>query len=336
MRFSLKKIKNSDRLKSPILFFQNIPISLKHLMSTHNSLNPEEEENGFLNGYHAVENEPQRQDQIILQNNQNLEKNTFCFYLSIVLYLLILVNFTLFVFVLILKLDEDINWRFSKLSIAFYLGMFGSMLFGNILIIKNTRLFNNCLGKCFLQFCLNSAILMGICFGILLNLKLEAEINWEFRIVFVPLYMIMSIIFIFICFIFPGLVDSSVKMYKEAVFISSQYLACLLTMIILLFKLDQKIEIVYSEIFILEEIMLLLQFFSYFKFKADDSKYLIIENLVMHLSLLVGFICLGLKCDEILKAQWKFALIPFYFIFVGMIIKSIRIFLKIHKLNKLI
>ncbi len=304
-------------------------------MSTNYTLNLEEDEiHGFLNGYQAIENEPQPQDQIIIQNNQKFEKNTLCFYLSIVLYLLIFVNFALFVIFLILKLDEDINWRFSKLLIAFYIGMLCTMLFGNILIIKNTRLFNNCLGKCFLQFVLNSTILMGICFGVLMNLKLEKEINWEYRIIFVPIYMIMSLFFIFICFIFPGLVDSSVKMYKEAVFISSQYLACLLTIIVLLFKIDQKIEIVFSEIFILEEIMFLLQFFSYLKFKTDDSKLLIAENLIMNLSLLVGFICLGLKSDEIIEAQWKFALIPFYFVYVGLIIKTIRIFMKIHQLNK--
>ena len=201
------------------------------MLNNPNNSSDEDEMNGFMNsmnGYHTIENHQPPQE-IIVNSNPNIanisnnEKKSLYFYISLILYVSLIMNFSLFMIFLILKVDEDINWTSSKLAINFYLGMLSLMLLGNILILQNSKSFNNCLGECFLFFCLNSSLVLCMIFAILLSLKLEGSINWKYNAIFIPLYMIMSVLFLFSCFIFPGLIDSSVKMYKEAIVLLSQY-----------------------------------------------------------------------------------------------------------------
>lgn len=297
----------------------------------------EDEMNGFMNCYQAIDNEYQPDLPLPIEINfqaSNNQKATFCFYISMLLYISSILFFSIFLTFTIMKADGNLNWSYSNIIIYFYLSMVFLFLLGNLMIIKNSHLINNCLGKCFLHFCLNSLVLMVISFGLLINLKIEGTINWKFSIIFVPFYMIMSIAFLFICFILPGLIDSSIKMYKEVIVILSQYFSCLLTIILFLLKIDKNLKIYYSEIFILEEVMLLILACSSLKFRNVEGKYIQIENLMINLGLIAGFVCLGLKCDEFISGKWRFVLIPFYFIFVGLIIKSFRFTFEYYKLNK--
>jgi len=313
-----------------------------------NSNTSEEEGNGLLSSYQAIENQRvpenpvQSPAQISIQNPIEIpisdttppEKFSICFFISISFYILTILSLFVFGALLILKLDEDITWSFLKVMVFFYFGMACLLLLANITVVKNSRLFTNFLGKCFLIFCLNSLIVMAICFGVLLTFRLKGDIEWSYSVIFIPIYFIMSIIFIFICFIIPGLVDSNVKMYKEAIIISSQYFACLLTVILVLFKIDENLKLYYFEIFILEEIMLLVLFVvQIVKFQNDASKYLQIENLGIIFALFAGFLLLGLKCDDVIEGAWKFVMIPFYLAYIGGIIKTYRIFNFLYQIN---
>lgn len=303
-------------------------------MNTHTTSNASEEErNGFLASYHAIDNESLPELHVEI-GALKPRKVTFCFYFSIAMYVLSIMSLTIFGTLLILKLDGDITWGFSKVMIFFDISMMGFLLLGNITVIKNSQIFNNFLGKCFLVFCLNNIIVMALIFGILLSLKLKGDIDWAYSVVFIPIYFIMSIIFIFICFIIPGLVDSAVKMYKEAIIISSQYFAGLLTVILVLFKIDENLKLYYLEIFILEEISLLvLLIIQIVKFRPDNTKLLQIEDIGVILSFLTGFLVLGLKCDDFIEGAWKFVLIPFYLAYLCAVIKSYRIFNFLYQLN---
>lgn len=296
----------------------------------------EEEMNGFINGSHAIENDnPSEND--LEKNNESLQGfkkenhgilgDGVFFYTALALFFLTLLTISIFLILLILKMDRNLSWSYMKISSFFDISLLSFLCLTNIIIAKNSNHFGNCLGKCFLTFCLNGLFIMLFLFGILLSLKLDTNLNWEYSIVFIPFYMIMGIIFAFICFSFPGLVDPSVKMYKEAILSPLHMFSFILTLVLVLLKLDGKLKLIYSKIFILEEIVFLVHFAIVLKFKPnDESKCNIFKSFLLALLFCVAFICFGLKSDDLIEAGWKITLIPFYLIYIVIIIQAIRIF----------
>lgn len=301
----------------------------------------EDEMNGFINGYHLKENDNPSENDLEKSNQSFKKENTwvlgdgFFFYIIFALFFSTLLTFSIFLILLIFKIEGNLQWSYMKISSFFDAALLSFFCLTNIMIAKNSNHFGNCLGKCFLSFCLNGLFIMLFLLGILLSVKLDTDLNWEFSIVFIPFYMIMGLFFAFLCFSFPGLIDPSVKMYKEAILSLLHSFSFIVTLVLVLLKLDGKLKLIYSNIFIVEEIAFLAHFIVVLKFRPkDESKFHILKSFLFASLLCAAFICFGLKCDDLIGVDWKITLIPFYLIYIVIIIESIRIFLHWSSIKK--
>mmetsp|Transcript_33293 Transcript_33293/g.37819 ORF Transcript_33293/g.37819 Transcript_33293/m.37819 type:complete len:324 (-) Transcript_33293:469-1440(-) len=96
------------------------------------------------------------------------------------------------------------------------------------------------LGRTVLMITAFSASGLLIAFYLLLSLKVDQV--WikdcSYAIVFIPIYTFLFISAFFICFIFPGLVDPSIRAYREACLLLTYYVSIIVSVFLLINKLD--------------------------------------------------------------------------------------------------
>lgn len=256
-----------------------------------------------------------REEKIFSSRSGRTSKNNLVSSLSI-FFILMWISFALFLIFFVLRLDKNINMSYIMLFTPLFFGITLLNIYLNLYLNEVTLNYLQ-LAKFFVLFTLNCAFFLVIIFLVLLVAKMEVVLNLtNYSLVLVPIYAIYIITFIFLCFVFPGLLDKDLAMYREAFFITCYYLASLLTIVLLNLKIDCNIGFSFMMIFAglfgvfgLQMAFLMKDLVNYgFLNKILD---------VLHLFLvMLFFVGLALKLDGLLKAEWIFVAIPAVFLFL--------------------
>ena len=155
------------------------------------------------------------------------------------------------------------------------------------------------LGSKISYFCLNTSAACGLCYLILLTLKIDNVIQGEFNLIALPFYIFMGISLFYAIFIFPAFVEA--KLIVELVLLMLYIISGFIFAFLLNLKLDKALDSNYNLIFI--PVYFVLGFHAFVtSFNLFLTKMSFIQSL-MSLFAIVGFLCsivlLGLKLDNI-------------------------------------
>lgn len=252
----------------------------------------------------------------------------FCFNLTIIAYIFCIASLIVFLVLMTLKLDKIMNFdNFFEIILPFFTFLLFGNLFCNKLIgYHNANSNISGLGTFMLYFTHNSFFIFIFLFVLLLSFKLNDLMSLNFSFIFIPLDMIFAIMFLFICFIFPGLMDKDNAMYQEAFLLIAYFCMTLITIIFLTVRLDSVIEWKYYEIFFGQFTLFLLHFLlnlknMFTKKTSFDTEFFKLTFLVL---VILGILFPALKADEILDFPWFLIFIPIYIMAALMIIQSSR------------
>ena len=269
-------------------------------------------------------------------NENPLEKRhksaRFCFNLIIIAYICAISALITFITFLTMRLDQMIEMNNLEIILPFLLFLIFTDLLGNKMIAHPSNNLTG-LGRFFLYFTHNTCCLFIFLFVLILGFRLDDNITLKFGFIFIPLDLIFAIMFLFICFIFPGLLDKNIAMYQEAFLISAYYLITLITVILLTVRLDEIIKWNYYKLFLPILIMMFMHWLLILKNLFNNRVSLELELLKLStlLVIIVGIILPILKCDGIVAIGWKVAFIPLYLLIIILAIQSSRSFLNLYK-----
>lgn len=275
---------------------------------------------------------PPKENKFFLSINGKTSKNHLFSSLSI-FFILMWIFFAIFLIFFVLRLDKNISMSYIILFMPLFFGVALSNICLNIYMREVTLNYLQ-LAKFFVLFTLNCVFLLLIAFLVLLVAKIEESLNLaNFSLVLVPIYIIYLITLVFLCFLFPGLLDKDLAMYREAFFITCYYLATLVTIIMLNLKIDWNIGFSYLGIFSGLFGVLVLQLAFQMK---DLVEYGFVNKIVEFchvLVVLVFFVGLGLKFDG-LKVEWAFIATPAVFLFFYYLAYSTRVLIIFSKTER--
>ena len=167
------------------------------------------------------------------------------------------------------------------------------------------------IGTLLSYFCVNIVSISLIVYLILICLKLNKNINTQFSIISIPLYILLGISFFYFVFIFPALIQS--RMYFEITVISNYLINLFFFLLMINYKCDSsKASIGYTSIFIPLWIAI-----------GVHLLYVIYSNIINEMSYFKHFfffcfvagslsatICLSLKLDSYSKIpDWTICLL---------------------------
>lgn len=106
------------------------------------------------------------------------------------------------------------------------------------------------LSKFMLLFASYGVSLNCLVFTILLSCKLDGFLNSTWALVFVPVWLGLSVYLIFVCFLCPGLVDPKAGMHRYACVMLTYFVILMLTSLLIVLKIDGELKIAWSLIFL--------------------------------------------------------------------------------------
>lgn len=274
-----------------------------------------------------------KHNEISPPNSGDTSSSKLCFNLIIIAYICAASSLIVFIALLTLRLEKVLeNLDAFEVLLPFLL----FLIFANLLFNKLIgHPYNNstALGKFFLYFTHNSIFIFLFLFALLLIFKIEDFISLKYVFVFIPIDLIFAIMFLFICFIFPGLLDKNIAMYQEAFLLIAYYFITLITVIFTTIKLDGAIKWEYYKFFLGELTLIGLHFFLVVKniFSNKENLENEIVKLVFLILLFFSLLLPVLKIDEELDLSWKFALIPIDLIIIYIIFQGFKSLVKLFR-----
>ena len=256
-----------------------------------------------------------------------------CFNFIIIAYICAISSLIAFIALLAMKLDHMVQLNNMEIILPFIIFLLFCDLLCNKIIAHPSNNFTG-LGKFFLYFTHNTCFLFIFLFVLIMGFKLDESISLKFAFIFIPLDLIFAITFLFICFIFPGLLDKNIAMYQEAFLLISYYVFTLLTVVLLTIRLDELVHWNYYIVFIAELSLMFLHFLLILKNVLSDDKGKVGNELLKLLVLalvIIGFVFSLLKSDGILDISWKAVFVPVYILIIILTIQSSRSFLGSYK-----
>lgn len=227
-------------------------------------------------------------------------------------YLIMGVNLVLFGLFLFLKMDEDIKWAYSFISIPFYIFL---VSFGVCMskILSHHSLNYNELGRNVTLFTLvSNALLCGV-FILIMMLKLDNVVNWDYTIAFIPMYIGLAIALFYICFIFPGLIDKDMKLYNEAFLVLLYFFGILVWIIMLHLKLDRFINWYSYKVFLVLFVVLGTHILLTIKNIFENENFLrSFQHFVFVLLITLCLIIIVLKMDGMIEKSWSISCLPMF------------------------
>jgi hypothetical protein len=218
---------------------------------------------------------------------------------------------------------EEPKYKFFNIPLQLFLLFFSISMNGSIYgIVKN---YTN-LGKFFILFTFNSLLILIMIFVIFLTLKLDQNLTGPYSLFFMPLYLTFITIFFFICFIFPGMIDKEIQMYKEAFLLTCYFIVYIIIVLLLALKLDQVLNLTYNQIlspfYGLIGIHLILTLSN-----IKNKKSLLARDAVLIIGLWLSVFALCSKQDQLVPWSWAVTMIfPEIFTFYVFIIGALRVF----------
>lgn len=255
-----------------------------------------------------------------------------CFNLIIITSFFAATSIITFLILMTLKLDQMIKLNNFKTFLPFLSFLLFTNLVFNKMIGHPKNNFTG-LGKFFLYFTHNTCFLFIFLFIVLLALRIDESITLKYSFVFFPLDLIFAIVFLFICFIFPGLLDKNIAMYQEAFLVIAYYLLTLITMILLMARLDEIMKWDYYKLFIGELSLMFLHFCLIVKNLLTNKGQLTNELLKLTIIILIifGILFPILKVDGFVDFSWKVGFIPIYMLVLLVSVVSSKSFLNLYQ-----
>lgn len=225
-------------------------------------------------------------------------------------YFLMGMTLLLFGLFLCLRLDDDLDWKYSIVGIPFSLFITSTTVCFYKIICHPSLNYQD-LGKHLTLFSVTSGLsLIGVT-EFLLMLRLDNFIRWDYTIIFVPLYIGLSISLFYICFIFPGMIDKEVKLYNEAFLVSLYYFGSLVWIIMLNLKLDGYIHWYNYKVFLVLFIVLGTHLMLSVK-KLFETENLMgsFQNFIFVLIMTFCLMILVMKIDGLIDKSWCTSCLP--------------------------
>lgn len=188
---------------------------------------------------HTINEEcrPMLSDDLEIQANGNEKSKNPIFTLITSTYLLSSLLILMFFVFFLLKVENEIKWSYSLIFIPLYFCLISLTAFFVGLINHPKSNFHG-MGRYFFQFTVISDLVL-ICLALIcLNLKIDGIYFQSFSLAFTFAYSAFAISFIFICFLFPGLLDKEVKLYDLAFLIMFYFFALFNSCLLIHLKID--------------------------------------------------------------------------------------------------
>lgn len=268
-----------------------------------------------------------KESQIQKKEKKGKNYNSICFGLITITIIMIFCSLLIFTILLPLELDENINLNSYIIMMPLFISILLGFILGNKIIAHPIHNYLK-LAKFFLYFTLNSTLFLILLFSILIALKFEGILPINYATVFIPIFVVFFLIFVFISFILPGLLDKEIGMQKEAFLIICYFLIGLTTSIILCLRLDEitnwKYFNIFIGLFIIGSVHLFQNIIDLFK---NKDKITFLNELIL-IFLFFGLVLILLKVDGILNINWKIIFITIYLLLVLIFAKSIKLLIK--------
>lgn len=220
-------------------------------------------------------------------------------------------------------IKEETKYKYLNIPLQLSLVFLSISLNGSIYkLVKN---YTN-LGKFFILFTFNSIVMMTMIFIIFLTLKLDQDLSGPYSLFFCPLYATFITIFIFICFIFPGMIDREIQMYKEAFLLTCYFIVYIAVILMLVLKLDQVVKLTCNEVFYpyygLSAVHFILNLSN-----LKNKKLLFFRDSALILGLCLAVLSICSKHDQLFSYSWGVAMIfPEIITFYVFVVGSVRLF----------
>ena len=227
-------------------------------------------------------------------------------------YILMGLNIVLFGLFLFLKIDQDLNWTYSLTCLPLYilLACIGICLHG---VISHPSLNYQDLGKQLTLGTLDSNLILFSIFTLLITLKLDDLIRWDFTVIFIPLYIASAVTLFYICFIFPGLIDKEMKLYNEAFLLLLYFFGILVWIIMLQLKLDRFIHWYNFKVFLVLFIVLGTHILINIKNLFETENFMrSVQNFIFVVLLTFCFVIMVLKMDGMIDRSWSACCSPLF------------------------
>ena len=270
------------------------------------------------------------------ENRNNFDKTRsarVCYNLIVVAFFFALASLLSFLVMLTMKLDQNVQFDNLVVLIPFLVFLMFATLLCNKMIAHPSNNFTG-LGKFFLYFTHNTCFFFIFIFVLVLGFRLDEMISLKYSFIFIPLDLIFAIMFLFICFIFPGLLDKNIGMYQEAFMLSSYYFFTLLTIVFLTIRLDEVVHWSFYKIFIAElslmTLHLILIIKNIFGINRATAETELLKVCVL-LMMILGMLLPLLKLDGFIDLSWKLAFIPLYLLMILVAVLSTKSLLGLYR-----
>jgi len=216
-------------------------------------------------------------------------------------------------FATVLVIDKHVLYTYVYSSIPFIIGIISLTLAINF-FLSLTVIYNEgtSLASWMSYFSVNLAAINFIVFIILFTLKIEGLISFQWKLITIPLYVIIGIGLFYFIFMMPAFIDK--ESYWDIALLSNLILNTLVFMILLNSRLDNSDRLDYSMIFIPIWIIFTVNFvyliYSFINVKNVDEKggenpnrslecFNTSINFMVNVLLMIASILIALNLDKI-------------------------------------
>lgn len=208
----------------------------------------------------------------------------------------------------VLVLDKRVLYSFIYSSIPLIIGVITLALtinfFLNLTVIYNE---GTSLASWMSYFSINLAAGNLIVFIILFTLRIENIITMQWKIITIPLYVIIGISLFYFIFMMPAFIDK--ESYSDIVMLATLILNMLIFMILLNSRLDNSYLLAYTMIFIpiwiTNTVFFIHQIYSLIKFCEDKSDYFNnAVNLAVNTIVTIASVVIATILDKLIVANY--------------------------------
>ena len=216
------------------------------------------------------------------------------------------------------------GWSFTSFFIGFSLLSFcmGALYFLNI---EEKKILNP--GRLVLKVSITGITLFFLAFIILLSLKLDHILKISYGHIFIPLFVLLGIVFCILCFLFPALIDKENNLLKETLLIVLYFVIITTECIIGCLKLENQfpwkttmiLDLIYIPLFAQTCFAIYDTFQNGIKKTYSSWIFIIICAYILTLSIL--------KIDKVIKIPTGIILLPIGLLLITIQIVSGRFFI---------
>jgi len=221
-------------------------------------------------------------------------------------------------FATVLLLDKPVMYAYIYLSLPFIIGIISLILTINFFLKLTIVLDESSLASYMSYFSINLAGINFIIFIILFTLKMESVINIQWKIITIPLYVVIGIGLFYFIFMMPAFIDK--MLYWELGLLSVFILNTLIFLILLNSRLDNSLRLSYVIIFVPVWLTIGLNYVyqiqNYTKGEDRHDTLSNLINLIVNSLLTIAFVLIALNLDKVFLSPYVISYVLIIFSYV--------------------